>query len=56
MQTEMATLLTGLTDFTGAILTIAGSVVNKVVDYPLLLIPVFMGLMVSGVAFVKSFK
>lgn len=56
MPTAMATLLTGLTVLTGAILDVAGDVIAVVIAQPLLLIPVFMGLMVSGVAFVKSFR
>lgn len=56
MPSAMSTLLTGLTDLTTAILGVAGSVIDTVIGEPLLLIPVFMGLMISGVAFVKSFR
>lgn len=48
-MTAMATILTGLTDLTTALLGVATSVVTTIVGQPLLLIPVLIGFVGSGI-------
>lgn len=45
----MAAILLGLTDVSSALLTIVGDVVAAVVAAPLLLIPLLMGFVGSGI-------